>query len=271
MSEGDSFKEEAARLGPKYQQNLEELRRLGFLRRRRLRGDYKITAEGAPYLLDVVQRHDEVRAQQSRDAERWESGEMTEVQRERMQIELIFFGLSRDMGREAEEALDESPDPAAWLEGLGLESGLLRDEDWEPLDGEACRVTAFRPFPDAEEDLRLPYAAIEIESPALAEPTIGYITNQLDFQHVSEAFEGRGTADDKEVIVVWSKSNLQAAVGPASRSLPGLVVWLCPKHAYEIATDPSFRPDLGYEDRLDATSPIGRWESEELRAIRNPG
>jgi hypothetical protein len=156
MSESDSFKEEAARLGPTYQRNLEHLRRLGLVRRRRLRGDYKITAAGAAYLRDVAQRDDEVRAQQSRDAEKWESGEMTEVQREMAQIELIFFGVSRDMGREAEANLESSPDPAAWLEALGLESGLLRDEDWQPLDGEPCRVTAFRPFPDAEDDWRLP-------------------------------------------------------------------------------------------------------------------
>jgi hypothetical protein len=123
MSEGDSFKEEAARLGPTYRQNLEELRRIGFPPRR-----LQITADGAQYLLDVVQRDDEVRAQQSRDAERWESGQMTEVQREMTQIELIFFGLSRDMRREAETMVGSS-DSAAWLEALGLENGLLRDED----------------------------------------------------------------------------------------------------------------------------------------------
>jgi hypothetical protein len=266
MSEGDSFKEEAVHLGPTYQRNLEQLRRLGFIRRRRLRGDYKVTEEGWVYLNDVVQRDDEVREQLSRNAEKWESGEMTEVQREMARIELIFFGLSRDMGREAETSL-ESSDPAAWLEALGLESGLLRDEDWQPLEGWPCRVTAFRPFPDAEDDWRLPYAAIEIESSALAEPTIGYITHQLDFQHVSEAFEARGTADDKEVIVVWSKSDLHPAAGPGSRGMPGLTVCLCPKHSYELGIDRNFRPELEGEERRRAMAPIVRWEREpeELR------
>src|SRR3954464_4253568 len=79
MSEGELFNDEAARLGPTYQRNLEQLRRLGFIRRRRLRGDYKVTAEEAAYLSDTVQRDEEVRAQQLRNAEKSESGEMTEV------------------------------------------------------------------------------------------------------------------------------------------------------------------------------------------------
>jgi hypothetical protein len=98
----------------------------------------------------------------------------------------------------------------------------------------------------------------------LAEPTIAYITIQLDFQHVSEAFEARGTVDDKEVIVVWSKSNLDPAIGPAFRSMPGLVVWLCPKHAYELMTDDSFRPELEGEERYRAMAPIAKWEPEGL-------
>ena len=263
MTEGDSFKEEVALLGPAYQRNLEQMRQLGFIRRRRLRGDYKVTAKGAAYLRDVVQRDDEVREQLSRDAEKWESGEMTEVQHAMALIELIFFGLSRDMAREADASV-ESSDPAAWLEVLGLESGLLRDEDWQPLDGEVCRVTAFRPFPEAQDDPRLPYGAIDIESPALAEPTIGYITHQLDFRHVSEALDALGTDDDKEVIVIWSKSNLPPAAGPASRGLPGFVVWLCRKPAYELMTNDSFQPELSGTERFRAMRPIEKWEPELL-------
>jgi hypothetical protein len=60
------------------------------------------------------------------------------------------------------------------LERPVLEDGLLRDEHWRPLDGEICRATAFTPIAGRVEGtkvksstLRLPYASIEIESPAL--------------------------------------------------------------------------------------------------------
>ncbi len=122
MTDGDSFKDEAARLGPTYQRNLEELRRQGFLRRRRLRGDYKITAKGGLYLRDVCQRHDDVREWLSQFAERWESGAMTEVERDMSQIELIFYGLSKDLAGET-EALShlraQGFDPVAALREAG--------------------------------------------------------------------------------------------------------------------------------------------------------
>lgn len=72
-----------------------------------------------------------------------------------------------------------------------VEHGLLRDEDWRPLDGEICRVIAFRPMAGRVEGTEvksstrsLPYAAIEIESPALNEPTTGFIIHKLDFRHL---------------------------------------------------------------------------------------
>ena len=132
-----------------------------------------------------------------------------------------------------------------------MEGGLLRDEDWGPLDGEICRVRAFTPLAGRVEGTEvksstrgLPYASIEIESPTLAETTTGYITNKLDFQHLWQAFKVRGVGDDEEVIVVWNKRNLNRVARWLSRGLPGLIVWICPKQAYELMTDPSFRPEL---------------------------
>jgi hypothetical protein len=46
--------------------------------------------------------------------------------------------------------------------------------------------------------------------------------------------------------------------------MPGLRVWLCPKHAYEVWTDPSFRPDLAGLERHNAAKPIAKWEPEVL-------
>jgi hypothetical protein len=89
-----------------------------------------------------------------------------------------------------------------------VDGGLLRDEDWRPLDGEICRVRAFTPLAGRVEGTKvksftrgLPYASIEIESPALPEATTGYITNKLDFQHLWQAFNIRGVGDEEEVIV----------------------------------------------------------------------
>lgn len=150
-----------------------------------------------------------------------------------------------------------------------VEGGLLRDEDWGPLDGEICRVRAFTPLAGRVEGTEvksstrgLPYASIEIESPTLAETTTGYITNKLDFQHLWQAFKVRGVGDDEEVIVVWNKRNLNRVARWLSRGLPGLIVWICPKQAYELMTDPSFRPELVGMERQRAASAIVTWEPE---------
>ncbi len=147
---------------------------------------------------------------------------------------------------------------------MEMENGLLRDRDWEPLDGEICRVLELTPLAGRMEGAkvksstkRLPYASIEIESPALAEPTTGFITHKVDFQHLWEAFEVPGVGDDKEVIVIWNKSNLKRAAKLLPRgSMPGLVVWVCPQNAYELMTDQTFRPDLHGTARANAMIPI---------------
>jgi hypothetical protein len=66
----------------------------------------------------------------------------------------------------------------------------------------------------------VPYAAIEIESPALAEATTGFITHKLDFQHLWQAFNVRGVADDEEVIVIWNRSALKGIARWRSRNMP---------------------------------------------------
>jgi hypothetical protein len=150
-----------------------------------------------------------------------------------------------------------------------VEQGLLRDEDWRPLDGEICRVIEFRPMAGRVEGAEvksasrsLPYAAIEIESPALDEPTTGFITNKLDFRHLWEAFNVRGVSDDEEVLVIWNKRNLRRGTRWVSRTMPGLVVWICRKPAYELLNDPTFRPELAGLERHHASSPIAEYVPE---------
>jgi hypothetical protein len=61
-----------------------------------------------------------------------------------------------------------------------VETGLLRDSDWEPLDGQPCRVLEFTPLAGRMEGTKVKsstmgaYASIELESPVLAEPTTGF-------------------------------------------------------------------------------------------------
>jgi hypothetical protein len=83
-----------------------------------------------------------------------------------------------------------------------VENGVPRDRDWEPLDNEICRVLEFTPLAGRMEGAKvksskkgLPYASIEVESPALAGPTTGFIAHKLDFQHLWEVFKVRGGGD----------------------------------------------------------------------------
>jgi hypothetical protein len=137
-----------------------------------------------------------------------------------------------------------------------------------PLDGEICRVIEFTPLAAVEgTEVKslgrgVPYAAIEIESPVLAEPTTGYVTHKLDFHHLWQAFNVRGVADDEEVIVFWRKSALKGIARWLSRNMPGLIVWVCRKGAYEVATGSG--PELSGEGWFEAISPIVKWEPDVL-------
>lgn len=150
-----------------------------------------------------------------------------------------------------------------------MEGGLLRDEDWRPLDGEICRVIEFRPMAGRVEGTEvksssrsLPYAAIEIESPALAEPTTGFITHKLDFRNLWDAFNVRGVTAEEEVLVIWNKSHLRRGTRWFARGMPGLVVWICRKPAFELINDPTFRPELGGLERHHAYSPVMEYKPD---------
>jgi hypothetical protein len=89
----------------------------------------------------------------------------------------------------------------------GKPESLLRDSDWEPLDGWFCRVTTLTPFPPSKGH---PYASLEVEAPPLSEPTTGFVTHQLDFEHLLEAFSRSESEPDTEVQIVWDEATLQA-------------------------------------------------------------
>jgi hypothetical protein len=41
-----------------------------------------------------------------------------------------------------------------------------------------------------------------------------------------------------------------------SSTMPGFVVWVCPRNAYELIHDPTFRPELDVTARHQASAPI---------------
>jgi hypothetical protein len=91
---------------------------------------------------------------------------------------------------------------------------FLKDRDWSAIDGEACRIMSFTPMGTVVGgravalDKTAPYASIKFECTRLSHEATGFITHQLDFLHLWSAFEERGVADDEEVIVFWTKTNL---------------------------------------------------------------
>jgi hypothetical protein len=180
-----------------------------------------------------------------------------------------YFHHIDSLREERNENADERDAEKEPRESRLRERGLLRDEDWRPLDGEICRVIEFRPMAGRVEGTEvksssrsLPYAAIEIESPILDEPTTGFITHKLDFRHLWEVFNVRGVSGDEEVLVIWNKSNLRRGMRWSARSMPGLVVWVCRKPAYELISDPTFRPELDGFARHDASNPIVEYKPE---------
>ena len=65
-----------------------------------------------------------------------------------------------------------------------METKLIRESDWEPLDGHICRVTTFTPLGWLGKGAR---ASIELETELSAEAITGYVAHKLDLQHLSEA------------------------------------------------------------------------------------
>ena len=106
-----------------------------------------------------------------------------------------------------------------------METGLLRDGDWAPLDGQVCRVTSLTPLGFTK---RMPYASIALESPLLPKPTTGFVTHKLDFEHLSEAFRLKENEPDAEVLIIWTKQFLKRSARLLSRAMPHKAKWRRP-------------------------------------------
>ena len=142
-----------------------------------------------------------------------------------------------------------------------MEAGLLRDSDWAPLDGEVCRVTTLTSLGYTK---GLPYASVELESPLLAEPTTGFVTHKLDFEHLSEAFSRRESEPNTEVLIIWTKRFLKRGAKLVSRFMPRLWVMLCRENTYELMTDQTYEPELRGLERHLAQKPIVEWKPDVM-------
>ena len=152
-----------------------------------------------------------------------------------------------------------------------METGLIRDSDWEPLDGEVCRVIEFTPLAGRMEGTKVKsssmwaYASIELESPVLAGPTTGFITHKIDFKHLSEAFSRSENEPDTEVLIFWTRQHYKPGVKLFGRLMPRMWVMLCHKNAYEVWTDEAYRAELDTSEQVRARTPIAQWKPDVMQ------
>ena len=77
------------------EQCVDDVRNAGLIRRRLL-GGYRLTVKGNRHLRDTILRDEDLRAQMSKQTDRWESGAMTKAERREALIELVLLGWTRD-------------------------------------------------------------------------------------------------------------------------------------------------------------------------------
>jgi hypothetical protein len=146
-----------------------------------------------------------------------------------------------------------------------METGLLRDSDWAPLDGELCRVTTLSPvFEFTRKFTRRPWASVELESPVLPVRTTAYVCHKLDFKHLSEAFIRKASEPNSEVLLIWTKRHLKRSAKLFSRFMPRMWVMLCRENAFELATDQTYNPELQGLERHSAYEPIAEWKPDVM-------
>jgi len=153
-----------------------------------------------------------------------------------------------------------------------MNSGItfLKDADWSAIDGEACRVLAFTPMASVQNgrvvasDKSVPYATVTLKCKNVPGAVKGFITNREDFIHLWAAFKERTLHDAEEVLIIWSKKHLKPYARLLSVFMPKLWVMICQKGAFEIMTDPSWKPEVTGEARWNAMKPIVEWKSTAM-------
>lgn len=150
---------------------------------------------------------------------------------------------------------------------------LIKDSEWSVIDGEACRVTSFGTLGSLVDidgkvhamDKTTPYASVTMECQKLGKNRTGYITHKMDFQHLWAAFKERKVKEDEEVMIIWTKKHYRYKLTKfLSPFMPKLWVMVCPKGAYDLMVDSSYKPELSGKARWDAMRPIIQWKPEVM-------
>ncbi len=152
------------------------------------------------------------------------------------------------------------------------EIALIKDSEWSVIDGEPCRVIDFNPLGSLVDidskarsiDKTTPYASITMECEKLGKNIIGYITHKMDFEHLWAAFKERMVKEDEEVIIIWTKKHYKRGVKFFSAFMPKLWVMVCPKGAFELMTNDTYKPELTGLARWNAMKPIIEWKPEVM-------
>lgn len=146
---------------------------------------------------------------------------------------------------------------------------LIKDREWGLIDGELCRVIDFTPLASVKDGKvsnlsgTTPYASVTIECKKMSEKIIGFITHKTDFIHLWVAFKERTVKQNEEVIICWSKKHYKLKLLKFFPSFwPKLWVMICQKGAFELMTDPNYKPELQGEARYNAEKSIIEWKPE---------
>ena len=154
----------------------------------------------------------------------------------------------------------------------GSEVVLIKDKEWNAIEGEPCLVTKFinmGAYVDADgkvhaDNIALPYASITFNCAKLGNKVTGFITHKVDFKNFWAAFKDRKLNEGEEIIVFWTKSQYSGMLKLFTKVLPKFHVMVCHEGAFELMNSPKLRPDLKGKDWFDAIKPIVQWKPEGI-------
>mgnify|MGYP001616216101 CR=1 FL=1 len=153
------------------------------------------------------------------------------------------------------------------MQNNNTEIVLLRNSEWDTIDGRACRVVNFVPMGSTIKNNKffavtreILHAFVTLEVEGLSNNVTGYITHKIDFINLWKAFEETRLRKDMEVIIFWNKKHLKRLAKIFSLLMPRLWVAVCRKESFELMTNNDHRPELTGVARWNAMKPMAEWK-----------
>jgi len=144
------------------------------------------------------------------------------------------------------------------------ETILLKDKDWNVIDGEICRVTDFALL--ALKDGKIPkigktkaYASLMLGCPKFPNKIRGFVTNKEDFNHLWEAMRRKGIGKDEEVLIVWSAKRIGLLAKIFHVSSPKMYVMVCRSGSCEKITNPDWLAENKGQASFLEVKPVKEW------------